>query len=71
MPEIIEKMNAYLDGVAEFMVKHVPDYADLPKDSQAVLEHVWLAIGNNRTEFIKVLDKLKKTRKKRVANKSQ
>lgn len=67
MPEKVEKINNYLDAVAMFMIKHVPDYSELPKDSQDVLEHVWLAIGNNRKEFIKVLDSLKNTRKKRVA----
>jgi hypothetical protein len=67
MSNKIEKTNNYLDAVAMFMIKHVTDYSDLPKDSQDVLEHVWLAIGNNRKEFIKVLDTLKNTRKKRVA----
>ncbi len=69
MPEKIEKINNYLDGVAEFMVKYVPDYTGLPQDSLHALEHVWLAIGNNRKEFEKILSLLKNSRKKRVANK--
>lgn len=60
-------MNEYLDDVAEFLVKHVPDYMELPTDSLHALEHVWKAMGDNRMEFIAILNKLRPRRKKRVA----
>ena len=62
-----EKINQYLDGIAEFLHKYVPDYTELAPEALASLEHIWLAISTNRVEFIKVLDKVKPTRKKRVA----
>jgi hypothetical protein len=62
MSEDIDKMNKYLDGIAEFLCKHVPDYKELPSDSLAALEHIWLALANNRLEFISVLDNVKRTR---------
>lgn len=62
MSEDVEKMNKYLDGVAEFLCKHVPDYKELPSDSLAALEHIWLAVANNRLEFISILDTVKRTR---------
>lgn len=62
MSEDVEKMNKYLDGVAEFLCKHVPDYKELPSDSLAALEHIWLALANNRLEFISILDTVKRTR---------
>lgn len=67
---MIEKKNEYLDDVAQFLIKHVPDYVDLPPDALHALEHVWLAIGDNRMEFIAVLNKLRNKRKKRVAPKT-
>lgn len=62
MSEDVEKMNKYLDGVAEFLCKHVPDYKELPSDSLSALEHIWLALANNRLEFISILDTVKRTR---------
>jgi hypothetical protein len=61
----IDNKNKYLDGVAKFIVKHVPDYTELPDDSKNALEHIWIALANNRVEFIRVLDNVKPTRKKR------
>jgi hypothetical protein len=67
--DMIEQRNKYLDEVAQFLIKHVPDYTELPDDSIRALEHVWLAIGDNRMEFISILNNLRKARKKRVAPK--
>lgn len=67
---MIEQKNKYLDEVAQFLIKHVPDYAELPADSLHALEHIWLSIGDNRMEFISILSNLRKTRKKRVAPES-
>lgn len=67
---MIEQKNKYLDEVAQFLMKHVPDYTELPEDSLHALEHIWIAIGDNRLEFISILNNLRKTRKKRVAPKS-
>lgn len=64
---LIEQKNKYLDDVAQFLVKHVPDYTELSAESLHELEHIWLAIGDNRMEFIAILSNLRKTRKKRVA----
>lgn len=64
---MIEKKNKYLDDVAQFLIKHVPDYVELPEHSLHALEHIWLAIGDNRMEFISILNNLRQTRKKRVA----
>lgn len=61
-----EKIDRYLDYVAAFIVKHVPDYTKLPLDSQHVLEEIWIKIAVNRAEFTKVMDSLKTPRKKRV-----
>jgi len=63
--DIIEQRNKYLDEVAQFLIKHVPDYTELPDDSIRALEHVWLAIGDNRMEFISILNNLRKARKKK------
>jgi len=67
---MIVQKNKYLDEVAQFLMKHVPDYTELPEDSLHALEHIWIAIGDNRMEFISILNNLRKTRKKRVAPKS-
>jgi hypothetical protein len=67
---MIEQKNKYLDEVAQFLMKHVSDYTELPEDSLHALEHIWIAIGDNRLEFISILNNLRKTRKKRVAPKS-
>lgn len=67
---LIEQKNKYLDDVSQFLIKHVPDYTELPHESLNALEHIWLAIGDNRMEFISILSNLRKTRKKRVAPKS-
>jgi hypothetical protein len=56
--------------VALFLLKNVPEYTELPEDSLNALEHIWIAIGDNRLEFISILNNLRKTRKKRVASKS-
>ena len=63
------KVNSYLDAVAVFMCKHIPGYADLPAEALNKLDDVWLALADNRTEFIKVLDEVKsnRARKKNVA----
>jgi hypothetical protein len=63
--DMIEQRNKYLDEVAQFLIKHVPDYTELPDDSIRALEHVWLAIGDNRMEFISILNNLRKARKKK------
>ena len=68
--DTIEQKNKYLDDVAQFLIKHVPDYTELSEESLHELEHVWLAVGDNRMEFISILNNLRKTRKKRVASKS-
>jgi hypothetical protein len=68
--DIADQKNKYLDDVAQFLVKYVPDYTDLPDDSLRALEHIWIAIGDNRMEFISILNNLRKARKKRVACKS-
>jgi len=67
--DTIEQRNKYLDEVAQFLIAHVPDYTELPDASIRALEHVWLAIGDNRMEFISILNNLRKARKKRVAPK--
>lgn len=67
---MIEQKNKYLDDVAQFLIEHVPDYTELPEDSLHALEHIWIAIGENRLKFISILNNLRKTRKKRVAPKS-
>jgi hypothetical protein len=67
---MIEQKNKYLDEVAQFLIKHVPDYVELPPESLRALEHIWVAIGDNRMEFISILNNLRKTRKKRVAPES-
>ncbi len=67
---MIAQKNKYLDEVAQFLMKHVPDYTELPEDSLHALQHIWIAIGDNRMEFISILNNLRKTRKKRVAPKS-
>ena len=67
---MIEKKDKYLDDVAQFLMKHVPEYTELPEDSIHALEHIWIAIGEHRMEFIAILNNLRKTRKKRVAPKS-
>ncbi len=67
---MIVQKNKYLDDVAQFLMKHVPDYTELPEDSLHALEHICIAIGDNRMEFISILNNLRKTRKKRVAPKS-
>ena len=67
---MIAQKNKYLDEVARFLMKRVPDYTELPADSLHALEHVWVAIGDNRMEFISILNNLRKPRKKRVAPKS-
>ena len=66
----IEQKNKYLDEVAQFLIKRVPDYTELSPESLHELEHIWLAIGDNRMEFISILNNLRKARKKRVAPKS-
>ena len=68
--DTIEQKNKYLDDVAHFLINHVPDYTELSEESLHELEHIWLAIGDNRMEFISILNNLRKTRKKRVASKS-
>ena len=68
--DMIEQKNKYLDDVALFLMKHVPDYAELPADSIHALEYIWIAIGDNRMEFISILNNLRKTRKKSVASES-
>ena len=67
---MVEQKNKYLDDVAQFLIKRVPDYTELSPESLHELEHIWLAIGDNRMEFISILNNLRKTRKKRVAPKS-
>lgn len=67
---MIELKDKYLDDVAQFLIKHVPDYVELPADSIHALEHIWIAIADNRTEFTAILNNLRKTRKKRVAPES-
>jgi hypothetical protein len=67
---MIEQKNKYLDEVAQFLIKHVPDYTELSEASLHELEHIWIAIGENRMEFISILNNLRKARKKRVAPKS-
>jgi hypothetical protein len=67
---MITQKNEYLDNVAQFLIKHVPDYTELSEASLHELEHIWIAIGDNRMEFISILNNLRKTRKKRVAPKS-
>ncbi len=67
---MIEQKNKYLDEVAQFLIKHVPDYTELSKESLHELEHIWISIGDNRMEFISILNNLRKPRKKRVAPKS-
>jgi hypothetical protein len=67
---MIEQKNKYLDEVAQFLIKHVPDYTELSEASLHELEHIWIAIGDNRMEFISILNNLRKARKKRVAPKS-
>lgn len=61
-----EIKNKYKDALAMFLIKHVPSYSELPTDALSALENVWDAIGDNRTEFLGVLNNLRKTRKKRV-----
>lgn len=61
-----EIKNKYKDALAMFLIKHVPAYSELPTDALSALENVWDAIGDNRTEFLGVLNNLRKTRKKRV-----
>lgn len=65
-----DQTDIYLDEVAQFLMTHVPDYVELPADSINALEHIWLAIGENRMEFISILNKLRKARKKTVAPES-
>lgn len=65
------EMEAYLNALAEFLHRHVPDYGNMPASALCGLENVWLAIAVNRADFIKVLDKLKLPRKKRVAASKQ
>jgi hypothetical protein len=67
---MIEQKNKYLDEVAQFLIKYVPDYTELSEASLHELEHIWIAIGDNRMEFISILNNLRKARKKRVAPKS-
>lgn len=67
---MIAQKDKYLDEVAQFLIEHVPEYVELPPDSLHALEHIWIAIGDNRLEFISILNNLRKTRKKRVAHKS-
>lgn len=67
---MIDLKDKYLDDVARFLTKHVPDYVELPADSIYALEHIWIAIADNRMEFISLLNNLRKTRKKRVASES-
>jgi hypothetical protein len=67
---MIKQKDKYLDEVALFLLKNVPEYTELPEDSINALEHIWIAIGDNRLEFISILNNLRKTRKKRVASKS-
>ncbi len=67
---MIKQKDKYLDEVALFLLKNVPEYTELPEDSLNALEHIWIAIGDNRLEFISILNNLRKTRKKRVASKS-
>ena len=67
---MIKQKDKYLDEVALFLLKNVPEYTELPADSLNALEHIWIAIGDNRLEFISILNNLRKTRKKRVASKS-
>lgn len=62
-----EIKNQYLDSVAAFAVKHIPEYTALPKEALDALEKVWVVVGENRVEFTTILDSLRKTRKKRVA----
>jgi hypothetical protein len=62
---MIEQKNKYLDEVAQFLIKHVPDYTELSEASLHELEHIWIAIGDNRMEFISILNNLRKTRKKK------
>jgi hypothetical protein len=66
----VERKEKYLDDVAQFLIKYVPDYTELSEASLHELEHIWIAIGDNRMEFISILNNLRKTRKKRVAPKS-
>lgn len=65
MSEEVDKMDSFLDSVAAFLSDKVPDYTELPPDSIHALEHIWIAIGKNRTEFIKILDILKRKNKKK------
>jgi hypothetical protein len=65
LPEEVQKKDKYLDDVAQFLIKHVPDYVELSPEALHELEHIWLAIGENRMEFIGILNNLRKTRKKR------
>jgi hypothetical protein len=62
---MIEQKNKYLDEVAQFLIKHVPTYTELSEVSLRELEHIWIAIGDNRMEFISILNNLRKTRKKK------
>jgi hypothetical protein len=65
-----ELKNQYLDSVAAFAVKHIPEYTALPKEALDALEKVWLVVGENRVEFTTILNSLRPTRKKRVARNS-
>jgi hypothetical protein len=65
-----ELKNQYLDSVAAFAVKHIPEYTALPKEALDALEKVWLVVGENRVEFTTILNSLRSTRKKRVARNS-
>lgn len=58
--------EGFLDEVAQFLVHHVPGYEQFPVSTLDHMETVWLAIATNRKDFMKALDKLKATRKKRV-----
>lgn len=63
--QIIDKRNKYLDDVAQFLMRHVPDYTELSPEALHELEHIWLAIADNRMEFLDILNNLRKQRKKR------
>lgn len=60
-------INKYRDDLARFLIKHVPSYTNLSPETLSSMEEIWDAVGNNRSEFIAILNNLRKTRKKRVA----
>jgi hypothetical protein len=65
-----EITNKYKDDLARFLIKYVPSYTSLSPEVLTSMEEIWDAVGNNRMEFIALLNNLRKTRKKRVAHNS-